>query len=213
LRLKIYMIDLILSELLNGNISLFYLINGINNPILNLVMPIITNFGSLIAWILICIFIYIFGGSFGRKVAVLCLIALFLTDIIVISLKYLVAEPRPFLTLPNVNLLLTVNGNSFPSGHTASSFTAATIIGLKYHLKSKGWNCWLIYPLIAFAILVGFSRIYIGVHYPYDVIFGAIIGTICAIIVFKYEYRILYNKIAIRLGMEKILTFNLIKKL
>ena len=206
------MINLILSKLLNENISLFYLINGINNSFLNLVMPIITNFGSLIAWILICIFIYIFGGSYGRKVAVLCLIALFVTDIIVISLKYVVVEPRPFLTLPNVNLLMTVSGNSFPSGHTASSFTAATIIGLKYHLKSKGWKYWLIYPLLAFAILVGFSRIYIGVHYPYDVVFGAFIGIVCAIIILKYEYRILYNKMAIRLGMEKILAFNLIKK-
>ncbi len=207
------MINLILSKLLNENISLFYLINGINNPILNLLMPIITNFGSLIAWILISIFIYIFGGSYGRKVAILCLLALFLTDIIVISLKYLVTEPRPFLTMPNVNLLITIYGNSFPSGHTASSFTAVTVIGLKYHLKSKGWKYWLIYPLIGFAILVGFSRIYVGVHYPYDVIFGAFIGTVCAIIVLKYEYRILYNKIAMRLGMEKILAFNLIKKL
>jgi undecaprenyl-diphosphatase len=206
------MINLILSKLLNENINLFYLINGINNYFLNLLMPIITNFGSLIAWILICIFIYIFGGSYGRKVAVLCLIALFVTDIIVISLKYVVVEPRPFLTLPNVNLLMTVSGNSFPSGHTASSFTAATIIGLKYHLKSKGWKYWLIYPLLAFAILVGFSRIYIGVHYPYDVVFGAFIGIVCAIIILKYEYRILYNKMAIRLGMEKILAFNLIKK-
>jgi undecaprenyl-diphosphatase len=107
---------------------------------------------------------------------------------------------------------MTVSGNSFPSGHTASSFTAATIIGLKYHLKSKGWKYWLIYPLLAFAILVGFSRIYIGVHYPYDVVFGAFIGIVCAIIILKYEYRILYNKMAIRLGMEKILAFNLIKK-
>ncbi len=207
------MINLILTRLLNENISLFYLINGINNYILDFLMPIITNLGSLIAWILICILIYVFGGSFGRKVAILGLIALFLTNIIVILLKCLVIEPRPFLTLPNVNLLTYTRGNSFPSGHTASSFAAATIIGLKYHLKSKGKKYWLIYPLLAFAILIGFSRIYLGVHYPYDVIFGAFIGITCASITLKYEYRILYSKIAIRLGMNRILTFNLIKKL
>jgi hypothetical protein len=44
------------------------------------------------------------------------------------------------------------------------------------------------------------------------VVFGAFIGIVCAIIILKYEYRILYNKMAIRLGMEKILAFNLIKK-
>ncbi len=206
------MIELLLSKLLNENISLFYLINGINNSILNFIMPIITNFGSLLPWSLICVLIYIFGGDYGRKVAVLGLLGLFLTDILVILLKYLVAEPRPFLTLPNVNLLTFTNGYSFPSGHTALSFAGATIIGLKYHSKSEG-KYWLIYPLLAFAILIGFSRIYIGVHYPYDVIFGALLGTMCGLVILKYECKILYSKIALHVGMDKILTFNLIKKL
>jgi undecaprenyl-diphosphatase len=207
------MFDVFLSGVINQNLNLFYLINGgMDNYVFDFLMPLITNFGSLFAWCLGLLLIYIFGGKFGRKVALLGLAGLFLSNMIVILLKYVVAEPRPFLTLPNVDLLVRENGSSFPSGHTASSFAAATIIGLKYHLKSKGKNYWLIYPLTIFAVIVGFSRVYIGVHYPYDVICGAIIGTICALAVLKYENILLNNKIASFFGIDKIINFNIIRK-
>lgn len=198
------MLDSFLSGLINQNIVLFYLINGgLDNSVFDFLMPIITNFGSIVVWVIICLLIYIFGGEFGRKVALLGLFALFLTNVIVVVLKYLISEPRPFLTLPNVDLLVRANGSSFPSGHTASSFATAVLIGLKYHVKSQGKKYWLIYPLIIFAVMVGFSRIYVGVHYPFDVICGAIIGTICSLIVLKYEDKILNNKIAYSLGVNK----------
>lgn len=191
------MLDSFFSELFEENVEWFYHVNwGLDNSFFDFLMPIISTMGSLYGWIIFCIVIYVLGGKFGKKVALLALVALFFTNVIVIFLKYVVAEPRPFLTLPNVDLLVQVDGQSFPSGHAASSFAAATVIGLKYHLKSKGRLCWLIYPLFAFAFMVGFSRIYIGVHYPYDVIVGALIGTICALAVLKFENKILYNKIA-----------------
>jgi undecaprenyl-diphosphatase len=191
------MLDGFFSELFEENVEWFYHVNwGFDNSFFDFLMPLISTVGSLYGWIIFCIVIYVFGGKFGKKVALLALVSLFLTNIIVIFLKYVVAEPRPFLTLPNVDLLVQVNGLSFPSGHAASAFAAATIIGLKYRLESKGRLYWLIYPLFVFAFMVGFSRIYIGVHYPYDVIFGALIGTICALTVLKYEDKILNNKIA-----------------
>lgn len=207
------MLEASLYSLANINLEWFYLINsGIDNSFFDFLMPIVTNFGSLIAWVLICILIYIFGGKFGRKVALLGFVALLLSNVIVISLKYVISEPRPFMTLPNVDLLVRESGSSFPSGHTASSFAAALIIGLKYHVKSKGRKYWLIYPLIVFAMMVGFSRIYVGVHYPYDVIWGAMIGTLCALVILKYEDRILKNRISDFLGLEKILNLNILKK-
>lgn len=68
-------------------------------------------------------------------------------------------------------------------------------------LKDKKYR--LIYPLIAFAALIGFSRMYIGVHYPLDVVFGAIIGTIYALLVLKLENKIFLNKITNFIGLKK----------
>lgn len=199
------MYNVLINEILHYNTVLFYIINkGMCNSFFDFIMPLITNFGSLISWILICGSIFIFGGEKGKKVAILGLAALFLSSVAVFVLKYVVAEPRPFLTLPNIDLLTIESDYSFPSGHVASSFVAATVLGLKYSFMARGKKCKLIYPLLAFASLIGFSRIYIGVHYPLDVIFGAIIGVICALIVLKIENSFFQNKISNFLRLEKI---------
>jgi undecaprenyl-diphosphatase len=82
-----------------------------------------------------------------KKVAILGLAALFVSNVAVYLLKFIIAEPRPFLTLPNVDLLVSESEfYSFPSGHTASSFAAAVVIGLKYKLNFRGKNYGLCYP-------------------------------------------------------------------
>lgn len=208
------MFEVILTNEINRNIYLFYLINGgLENSFFNFIMPLITNFGGFFGWAFICLFIYLFGGRFGRKVAIIGLAALILSNALVILLKIIIAEPRPFLALPNVDLLTPESGSSFPSGHTASSFAAATVIGLKYHQKTKGKKYWLIYPLLLFAIVVGFSRVYVGVHYPYDVIFGALLGVLCALIILKSENKIFKSKIAHIIRLDKVLAFNLMGRL
>jgi undecaprenyl-diphosphatase len=210
---RVFMIyDVLLSGILNLNTELFYLINlGMDNSMLDVIMPFITNFGSLISWCIICALLFVLGGKTGRKVALLGLTALFITNIAVFLLKFLVVEPRPFLTLPNVELLVAENEiYSFPSGHTASSFAAATVIGLKNGLNYKGKTFHLIYPLLAFAAVIGFSRIYIGVHYPLDVIFGALIGILSALIVLKIGDHILVDKLSHTCLKEK-LPYNLNK--
>ncbi len=189
--------DVILAGILNQNVNLFYMINsGMDNTVFDFIMPLITNFGSIIAWVVICGLLFAFGGVKGKKVAVLGLVALFVSNAIVYLLKFIIAEPRPFLTLPNVDLLVYENGSySFPSGHTASSFAAAVVIGLKYKFNFRGKSYGLIYPLLAFAGVVGFSRIYVGVHYPLDVAFGALIGILSALIVLKLENTALADKL------------------
>ena len=203
------MYDFILTEILNQNTMLFYMINhGMDNSLLDFIMPLLTNFGSLIAWAVICGILFIFGGEKGRKVAVLGLAALFISNVIVYLLKFMVAEPRPFIALPNVDLLVSENEvYSFPSGHTASSFAAAVIIGLKYKLNFRGKSYGLIYPLLAFAGVIGFSRVYIGVHYPLDVAFGAILGILSALLVLKIEDNSLVDKLSHVCLLDKLGTY------
>jgi undecaprenyl-diphosphatase len=202
------MYDFILSGILNQNTNLFYMINqGMDNNVFDFIMPLLTNFGSFIVWAVICGILFIFGGEKGRKVAVLGLTALFVGNVAVYLLKFIIAEPRPFLTLPNVDLLVPENEiYSFPSGHTASSFAAAIVIGLKYKFNFRGKSYGLIYPLLAFAGVIGFSRIYIGVHYPLDVLFGAIVGILAALLVLKVEDNFLVDKLSHVCLLDKLNT-------
>ena len=157
-------------------------------------MPIITDLGSqffVVAFCLIVLAIAMVKNNEPlRKVAIVGLIALCLVSIIVLMLKFSIAEPRPFVALKNVNLLvIEIDPFSFPSGHTTNSFALATVFGLNWQipfLKKKLKLIWLLIPL---ASIVGFSRIYVGVHYPIDVLVGAIIGIILGLIAIKIGKR------------------------
>ncbi|MBM4241092.1 MAG: phosphatase PAP2 family protein [Euryarchaeota archaeon] len=170
----------------NIDILMFYIINvKMQNSVFNVIMPIITYAGTLIFWIIICIILFIFGGEKGKNVAFLCLTALIISFFISEILKLTFARPRPPGVLEGINILVNMGGYSFPSGHSVTSFTGCTVIGKKY-----GY----LYPLLIAACIVGFSRIYIGVHYPFDVVMGAIVGILCALAVLRLEDHILNIK-------------------
>ncbi len=99
--------------------------------------------------------------SYGMKVPLYMLI------------KRRVRRKRPFDDLEGVNFLLAPPDEfSFPSGHTAGAFVFAIICGHLFPLSYA--------PLLLWASLVGFSRIYVGVHYPTDILAGALLGVLCA---------------------------------
>lgn len=205
--------DSLISWILYQNTVLFYFINNsLNNPFFNFLMPAITNFGSFIAMGILCVLMYIFGGKNTRKVALIGLAALLLANVAVYLLKNIVAEPRPFLVLPNVIQLVSESENyGFPSGHSASSFAVMMVIGLKYRLQIKGKTYRLLYPLLAFASLIAFSRVYIGVHYPLDVLFGAIVGILSAVFMIYIGWdETIVDKIS-QISIKNILT-NIIRK-
>ncbi|OEC87103.1 MULTISPECIES: phosphatase PAP2 family protein [Methanobacterium] len=186
------MLDGLIASLNQIDILIFYIINiNMQNQVFDVIMPLISSVGYFSIWIGLCVLLYVFGGRKGRNVALVCIVALvfgyFLTEI----LKYIVARPRPYVALNGIRVLTDMSGSSWPSGHTVASFIGAIIIGRSYSFKFKGKRCRLIYPLLVFAFLVGFSRIYNGVHYPFDVISGALIGIFCALLILMIEKDII----------------------
>ena len=91
---------------------------------------------------------------------------------VTLILKELVGRPRPFSALTSVNVKhrWSAGGASFPSGHTSQAFSIATIFSLRY--KKVG----ITVPFFLWAAAIGYTRIFLGVHYPSDVLGGAVIG-------------------------------------
>ena len=106
---------------------------------------------------------------------------------IALSIKSLVERARPWLDWPIVPLVSEKDPNSFPSGHTCAAF-AASMIWVRTLPWSWGRTCGVV-----LAVLMGLSRLYVGVHYPSDVLVGAVIGTLCAWAAWKL-YQLWENK-------------------
>ncbi len=87
--------------------------------------------------------------------------------------KALVRRGRPFIRLSQARIVgRRAGGRSFPSGHTSQAFFMATLMAGYFH--AGGWAVCL---LCAIALLVGITRMYVGAHYPRDVLAGAILGS------------------------------------
>lgn len=112
-----------------------------------------------------------------RKWGVLLLAALLITTLVgEVALKNLIGRPRPCTLFPDMELLISrPDSYSFPSGHSASSFAAAVVL-LKCR-KAFG------IPAILLAALIAFSRLFLFVHYPTDVLAGAALGAILGLLV------------------------------
>jgi membrane-associated phospholipid phosphatase len=103
-------------------------------------------------------------------------------------LKYTINRDRPFVTYPDIIQKSQTGSPSFPSGHTSGAFATATSLSLAY----PKW--YVIVPSYAWAGTVGYSRMHLGVHYPSDVLAGAIIGSGCAYLTYKVNQRLLHKK-------------------
>lgn len=97
-----------------------------------------------------------------------------------VVLKHLVGRPRPWLTVAGlVPLIYETDPNSFPSGHTCAAFAAGVIWAKELP------HTWMRVLAVVLAVLMGLSRLYVGVHYPSDVLAGAMIGTTCALLTWR----------------------------
>ena len=142
----------------------------IHNPVLDTVMCGITTLGDAgIIWILLCIVLLVLPKT--RKSGVILMAAL-LVDLVICNgiLKPLIHRIRPFDVRTGIELLVKRPTDfSFPSGHTAASF--ASVMALYLAGEKKIWI-----SSLGLAVLIAFSRLYLYVHYPTDVLGGVIIG-------------------------------------
>ena len=154
---------------LDGGFLLF-LQESVRNPILDNIMIFITSLGNGgLIWIAATIVLLIPKKT--RKAGIMSAVALLGSLIINNNIvKNIVQRPRPFVTFTDLQIIIpTPSEFSFPSGHTSSSFAAAAVF--YRHLPKK-----LGLPAVILAGLIGFSRLYVGVHYPTDVIAGVLMG-------------------------------------
>lgn len=167
------MIDTILK--LDGDILLWIQDNlraGWLDPIMKFI-TYLANGGAL--WIGICVLLLILKKT--RTTGLVCSCSLAATFLINnIILKNIVARTRPYEVVEGLNRIIGAQSDySFPSGHSGASFAVAVVMFMEMPKKYG-------VPALIVATLIALSRLYVGVHYPSDVIAGILTGTLYAVI-------------------------------
>lgn len=165
------------NNIINVDISLFIAINEFQVKLpteLDQFMIVITLYGREIFLPFVLILIFIFGGKNGRKTIIITGISILMLIPIVSITKDYIDRPRPFV--PDLDPLMSADTNySFPSGH--STLIVAGSITTLILFKGNKYTKILPIVLVIDAGLVCFSRIYVGVHYPFDVLGGFFLGS------------------------------------
>jgi undecaprenyl-diphosphatase len=169
--------------------AIFLLINRtLANPFGDLLWPILTDYDRLWAFRILLLagwlFLLVKGGRRGRIAALLLVVLIAISDQFSSSVvKNLVGRARPchivdgIPIVPEVRLLVGCgSGKSFPSSHAVNNFAAATFLALCF----PRWT----WAFISWASLVALSRVAVGVHYPSDILGGALIGSALAYLLF-----------------------------
>ena len=149
------------------------------SPFLDIVFAGLTHIGLTYFWLALAIFLWF---KKMREEAVLLTLTIVLSSLIVLPAKFFLPRARPFLLL-DLRTLWFEGGYSFPSGHAKNSFASAKILGNK---KKK-----LKIFLYILAVAVSFSRIYLGFHWPTDVLAGALVGWFSSSLILCFRRKIM----------------------
>lgn len=164
-------------------LQLLHMIQGLHNGVLDAVMILLSTLGNAgIIWIAVCLILLIPKRT--RKCGLTGLVAMLFSFCLGnLVIKNLVARERPCGVDPSVTLLIPYPSEySFPSGHTLNGFTAATVFFLYY--KKAGIIAYI------FAGLIAFSRMYLFVHYPTDILGGIVLGVFDGVFIYALMSKI-----------------------
>ena len=199
-------------------VRIFRILNGkAANPVLDLMMPIVTDFRrSRIVLLLVWALLVFFGGNRGRWVALMLIPLVAATDQLSASvIKPLAGRSRPCEVLGGIHLWYGPEGwvttpaevirsykssFSFPSSHATNITGAMLFLGLAFRK--------MLWPLLFVALLVAYSRVYIGVHWTSDIVVGMAIGALLgwlAWVAFKWLYRSMINRSDDKNGTDRLL--------
>ncbi len=148
------------------------------NPVFDAVMPVITTMDFWRYPILVSLFgIAIFGGRYGLLTVLLAVVMLTITDQLSSSLlKEVFGRLRPCHDIPELHVLKGCgNTKSFPSSHAVNTMAAAIFFGLRYRR--------ILWYLVGLSVLVSYTRIYLGIHYPSDIAAGWLLGGAVALLI------------------------------
>ena len=152
-------------------------------PAMESFFAIWTNGGTYIFLVIIIIFLWLKGE---KEPAIYLASGLVVDAILVYTLKIMIHRPRPYEVLSIMPFEIVDNFRSLPSGHTSTAFLSAMIL-------SKFYRKYMV-AFFAIAASIGFSRVYLGVHYPLDVIVGAITGSLLGILIVELLDRLKVGK-------------------
>ena len=181
-------------ELLNAiDVKLFLFLNvTIANPVFDFIMPIITNKYTWVPiWLAVIIGLLWKGGTKGRWVVLLAIITVSCADLVAYRvMKKNIKRIRPCNAIEQVHLTVKrTNSYSMPSNHATNFFALATIFSFFYRRYRIG--------LYTAAAVVAFSRISVGVHYPFDTLVGALLGSAIAGLIILLFNKTLNKRVAI----------------
>ncbi|MDD3890348.1 MAG: phosphatase PAP2 family protein [Syntrophomonadaceae bacterium] len=159
---------------------LFLLLNNhFQNKMVFLIMQFFTQLGSLVFAAGIPIILYTSGKGRFEDTALLMICCLLVSQVFVHTIKRLVNRPRPFMVIEKaISKIRPTCKYSFPSGHTCAAFSMAIVLE-----RALPGTAIMFLPV---ASMVGISRVYLGAHYPSDVIVGAGIAYIAQIVTCIY---------------------------
>ncbi len=190
--------------IVNFDVAVYQFVDSIMNPVLDTIFTLITHLGDtpgIIWWVLAVI---LFIPKKTRKLAIVLIAGLAIASAVNnLALKNIIERPRPYNIDPSVwtnagyeyiwpGLIDESSSWSFPSGHTSSSIGAGFALLLAC---CKDKKLALGIPAFILSLLIGFSRIYVHVHYPSDVVAGAVVGLLGGFVAYVIYAKLLVPKV------------------